>query len=83
LKRELQDELSEIVEKKQLIAIMVTHDWFETIKLANSINICSSKPLRLMSRMDVTESREHRKYLKISEFSEYAKYLNEIDGLMS
>lgn len=82
LKKELQNELSEIIEKKKLIAVMVTHDWLETIRLANEINNFSSKPMNLLSQVEIKESRNDRKNLRISDLMEIAKQYDDVNGML-
>jgi NitT/TauT family transport system ATP-binding protein len=60
LKRELQKDLSDLVDKENLIAIMVSHDFFEATRLGDEIILLSMKPAIIVDQFVIPFSRTER-----------------------
>lgn len=60
MRRELQIELSRLVSEEQLIAILVTHDIEEAVRIGDKVIVLSQRPARVKSEIEIPMSREER-----------------------
>lgn len=60
VKRELQEDLAKVVSSKNIIAIMVTHDLIEAVRIADQIIILSNRPSSIKDRFRIEENRSER-----------------------
>lgn len=60
LRRQLQTELSEAIKRDKLIAILVTHDLIEAVRLADEVIVLSQRPARVVDTFKILTSRSER-----------------------
>lgn len=80
MKRELQQDLLRIVEEQNLIAIMVTHDLIEAVKIADQILILSERPATVKKKININDNHKERmqsEWLIKNEFYKHIETINE------
>jgi NitT/TauT family transport system ATP-binding protein len=81
VRKELQEDLSDLVDRENLIAILVTHDILEAVRLADQIVIFSNRPTVVADIFNIPLSRNERllssKLISESTF-EYTERINKV-----
>jgi NitT/TauT family transport system ATP-binding protein len=59
-RRTLQQEISRAVDTEQLIAVLVTHDLNDALRMGDRIVVVRERPVRILDSFDITIPREER-----------------------
>ena len=60
VRRGLHRELSRLVDENQLVAILVTHDVEDAVRLGDRVIVLTERPARVKTQIDIPVSREER-----------------------
>ena len=60
MRRELQNEISRLVSEEQLIAILVTHDIEEAVRIGDKIIVLTQRPAQISAVIDIPIPRDQR-----------------------
>lgn len=82
LRRELQEDLLRIVSEQNLIAIMVTHDLIEAVKIADEIIILTNRPATIKETIKINIKREERMDTDLIMKNELYKHIEKINQIL-
>jgi len=82
LRRELQEDLLRIVSEQNLIAIMVTHDLIEAVKIADEIIILTNRPASVKETIKIDIKRDERMDTDLIMRNELYKYIENINQIL-
>lgn len=83
LRRELHRELSRLVVDEQLIAILVTHDIEEAVRIGNKVVVLSERPALVRAEIEVPLSREDRIKGGASLMKQLASYVEQVEAIFN
>jgi ABC-type nitrate/sulfonate/bicarbonate transport system ATPase subunit len=80
MRRELQSELSRLVDQEQLIAVLVTHDVEEAVRIGDKIIVLSPRPARVKGEIVIPISRIERLRGGTAVIRELSDYVNRVEA---
>jgi len=83
LRKELQRDLLKTVTEQNLIAIMVTHDLIEAVKIADQIIALTNRPASVKERMVIEIEREHRMNTDSIVNGKLYKYVEQVSNVLT
>lgn len=81
IQRELQFQLSHLVTNEQLIAIMVTHDIEEAVRIGDKVIVLTERPARVKAEVEIPIPREQRVNGGASVMKELATYVEMVEHI--
>lgn len=82
LRRELQEDLMKIVTEQNLIAIMVTHDLIEAVKIADNIVVLTPRPASIKESFTINVNRSERMETNLIMKNELYRYIENINNVI-
>jgi NitT/TauT family transport system ATP-binding protein len=79
MRRELQKELSRLVADERLIAILVTHDIEEAVRIGDKVIVLSERPARVKAEIKIPIPREDRIKGSATVMQEVALYVERVE----
>jgi NitT/TauT family transport system ATP-binding protein len=83
MRRALQEELSRLVTDESLVAIMVTHDLEEAVRIADRLFVLSDRPARVNETFEIAMPRNERLKGSASVIREMANYVERLESAFS
>ena len=79
MRRELQGEISRLVLEERLIAILVTHDIEEAVRIGDKVVVLTQRPARVSAEIDIPIPREERLHGGAKSIEALAPYLDRVE----
>ena len=80
MRRELQRELSRLVDEEQLIAILVTHDVEDAIRIGDKIIVLTQRPARVKTEIEIPIPRTERLRGGASIVRDLSDYIDRVEA---
>lgn len=81
MRRELQREISRLVSEEQLIAVLVTHDIEEAVRIGDKVVVLTPRPARVSTEIDIPIPRDARLNGGARSIEVLAPYLERVEGV--